>query len=195
MSLNAFNKLPKEKRNELILVVVITIAILAGLGFGLIGHQKTVLKGLEQQKKDQQSKLDHMQSMIKLAPQTQTELVAKAGLLDAQEATMASGDLFSWFIGVLRPFKQNYRVDIPQIGTPEKADMNLLPKFPYQQATLSLAGTARFHELGRFLADLENQFPHARLLNLDVEPSSSTTEKDLLSFRVDLVMLVKPGSS
>ena len=136
-----------------------------------------------------------MTDMIKLAPRTQTELNANVKVLAEQEATMASGDPLSWFIGFLRPFKQNYRVDIPQIGTPVKSDVTLLPKFPYQQATLSLAGTARFHELGRFLADLENQFPHARLLNLDVEASTSPGDKDQLSFRVDLVMLVKPDAT
>ena len=38
-------------------------------------------------------------------------------------------------------------------------DVNLLPNFPYKQATLTVAGTAHFHDLGRFLADFENQIP------------------------------------
>ena len=50
MSLNAFKKLPKEKRNELILVVVITIGVLAALGFGLIRPQYGVLADLAKKK-------------------------------------------------------------------------------------------------------------------------------------------------
>lgn len=194
-SLTAFKKLPKEKRNELIMVILVTIGVLTALGFGLIRSQFRLLDDLAKKKADSRQKLDDMAQKIALLPRAEVEYAANAKLLAAQEDTMASGDLFSWFIGTLRPFKQSYRVDIPQIGTPIQASMSLLPGFPYQQATLSLAGTARFYELGRFLADLENQFPQARLLNLDVEPSSSASDKNLLSFRVDLVMLVKPNAT
>jgi hypothetical protein len=73
----------------------------------------------------------------------------------------------------------------------------LLPNFPYKQITLTVAGTAHFHDLGRFLADLENQFPHVRLLNLglDANAPSATVEPETLSFKIDIVTLAKVNPS
>ena len=75
--------------------------------------------------------------------------------------------------------------------------MNLLPNFPYKQATLSLVGTAHFHDFGRFLADLENQFPHIRVVNLSLELNQSPAAEDqeTVSFKLDIVTLVKTNPS
>ena len=64
---------------------------------------------------------------------------------------------------------------------------------------VAMLGTAYFHDLGRFITDIENQFPLIRVQNLDVEPAqvlpgaAETTEKEKLSFRLELVALVKPA--
>jgi hypothetical protein len=195
MKLFGLNKLSREKRNQLLVVVVLTIVVLAGLGFGLVKYQYGVLAELAQKKIEANQKLEQMRNIVKHAPEAATELEATSKVLAAQEANMASRDAYLWFITTLRKFKQAYHVEIPQVGQPVQADMNLLAKFPYKQVTLSLAGTARFHELGRFVADLENQFPHMRILNLDLEPSSAGSERETLGFRMDIVMLVNPNPS
>ena len=101
-------------------------------------------------------------------------------------------------INSLRQFKAPYKVEIPQfsqLGPP--VDVNLLPNFPYKQATLTVAGTAHFHDLGHFLADFENQFPHVRLVNLslDANAASPAVEPETLSFKMDIVTLVKLNPS
>jgi hypothetical protein len=57
-------------------------------------------------------------------------------------------------------------------------------------------GTAHYHELGRFISDFENEFPHVRLLNLGIElvPTSSG-ERELLTFKMEIVTLVKSNPS
>ena len=44
---------------------------------------------------------------------------------------------------------------------------------------------------------LENQFPHARILNLDLDlnTGASTGEREKLSFKMEIVTLVKPNPS
>ena len=86
-------------------------------------------------------------------------------------------------------------MDIPQVSQPTRGDVTLLPKFPYQQATFNVAGTARFYELGRFLADLENKFPHLRVINLDVGPASGSSDRETLAFRMDVAVLLRPDAS
>jgi hypothetical protein len=192
------SKLPQEKRNKLILVVLATLITVAGLYFGLIQHQRENLARLTRQKDAATKKLTVVRDAIHRADQIKAELDEARVALAAAETDIASGDLYAWVMNWMRQFKASYKVEIPQysqLGLP--ADVTLLPNFPYKQTTLSVAGTAHFHDLGRFLADLENQFPHVRLMNLslDVNSSTLTAEPEILSFRMDIVTLAKPNAS
>ena len=76
-------------------------------------------------------------------------------------------------------------------------DVNLLPDFPYKQATFTVAGTARFHDFGRFLADFENEFPHVRVVNLSLDANTPAGGEDAetLNFKMEIVTLIKPTQS
>lgn len=193
-----FKKLPKEKRNHLVLVALAALTAVAGLYVCLIQHQNDNLAQLCRKKENAAKKLKLMQETVKRADQIKADLeVARTALTEA-ERDVASGDLYAWVINWLRVFKASYKVEIPQISQlSAPADVNLLPKFPYKQTTLTVVGTAHFHDLGLFLADLENQFPHVRLLNLSIDSNltSATAAPETLSFKVDIVTLAKTNPS
>jgi len=47
--------------------------------------------------------------------------------------------------------------------------------------------------LGKFIADFENKFPHCRLVNLAADATGvGASGGEKLTFRVDIVALVKP---
>src|SRR5258705_354208 len=71
---NSMNKLPKEKRNQLILVVLIIGAAIAGLWYGLINFQQQYLQDLAKRKNAAQDKLKKVELAIKNADQTEAEL-------------------------------------------------------------------------------------------------------------------------
>ena len=192
------SRLPKEKRNQLILVVLLTVFIAAGLGFGLIKYQHQNLARLAAQEQRAQIELEQVQNAVKHADQIAARLADSKKTLASEEADIASGDLYSWIIATLRPFKAAHKVEVPQIGLfGPVSDVNLLPAFPYKQAMLTVAGTAHFHDLGKFIADLENQFPHFRVLNLslDLNVGPASEDRETLSFKMDLVTLVKSNPS
>lgn len=193
-----FRKLPRDKRQKLIAVVVATLVALGGLYFGLIKYQKQNLVHLAQKKVAVQARHRQVLDAIKRAQQIEADLAtAKKALADA-EADIASGDLYSWVINTLRDFKAKHKVNVPQFNPiGPTTEVNLMPNFPYKQATLSVAGTAHFHDFGRFLADLENQFPHIRVLNLSVELNQSPVaeEQETVSFKLEIVTLVKTNPS
>jgi hypothetical protein len=191
-------KLPKEKRNHLILVLLATLIAVAGLYFGLIRRQNENLAGLAQKKADAARKLKTVLGAIHQSDRIKSELEDAKGLLATSEGDVASGDLYAWVINSLRQFKAPYKVDMPQFSQlGPVSDVSLLPNFPYKQATLTVAGTAHFHDLGRFIADFENQFPHVRLLNLslDANAPSQNVEPETLSFKMDIITLVKANPS
>jgi len=191
-------KLPIEKRNKLILVAVATLLAVAGLYFLLIKHQNENLVRLANRKVEVQASQRRVLETIRRADAIEADLASAQKALAEAEADIASGDLYSWVINTFRQFKAAYKVNIPQFSPlGAVTEVNLLPIVPYKQASLSLVGTAHFHDFGRFLAELENQFPHIRVVNLslDLNPSPAPENQETVSFKLDLITLVKTNPS
>jgi hypothetical protein len=189
-------RLSKEKRTQLIIVVIITLAVLGLIGFGLIQTQYDSLTNIAKTKKVAESKLQGIRHTITNADEIASELSETSYTLTHTEEDMASGDLYSWTYDTIRRFKQQYKVEIPEVGHPSIGEMDLLPSFPYKQIRFAINGTAYYHDLGKFIADFENNFPHARVVHLVIEPvpgADSSNEK--LSFRMEIIALVKLNPS
>lgn len=192
-----YRKLSKEKRSHLVLVIIVTLAVLAGIGFGLIRYQYTGLASLDTKQAEMVKKLAQMNDAIKGKDRLKEAMEQSARDLAGKEVGMARGDLFAWFNDVVRKYKLGYKVEIPQISpNSPPAACNLIPQFPYRQSGVTIAGTGHYHDIGKFISDFENDYPYIRILNVNLELNSSpgTGEREKLSFRLDLVALEKPKS-
>jgi hypothetical protein len=187
----------KEKRNQLLLVTIITVAVLVLIGFTLIHPQLQTLSKIHANVRDAQTKLQQINDTIKHTDTTETELSAVTNALSHEEEDMASGDIYSWTYDTIRRFKVPYQVDIPEIGQPDMGDVDLLPNFPYKQVKFTVNGTTYYHDFGKFIAAFENTFPHIRIVNLTMDPVPAGPEgnSEKLSFRMDIVALIKSNSS
>lgn len=183
--------LPREKRNPFIVVVVIAATLLALICFGLIGSQKATLISVANSRSVASQKLQLIENTIKNTDATQKDLNDATYALNRAEEDMASGDYYSWTVDTMSLFKRQYKVEIPEIGHPAVGDVDLLPAFPYKQIRFTINGRAYYHDLGKFVADFENTFPHARVVNLVID--SAVGEGEKLSFRMDIIVLVKPS--
>ena len=189
-------RLSKEKRTQLILVALVVVGLLVGLGFGLIQSQYTRLTNLAERKNAATQKLAQMQDAVKNSKRLEADLVDSKKRLLELESDAASGDLYSWMINTIRKFKTTHKVEIPQFGQLGSVnDVSLLPDFPYKQVSLTVAGSAHFHDFGRFLADFENQFPHIRVLNLTLDVDSAPQDQEMLAFKMEIITLVKTTQS
>ena len=177
-------------------MVVLITAVLIGVVYSmLISPQKIENRKLISQTEDRKSDLAKYRKIINEAQTTSNQLVSISRQLDSAEHDIATGDVYAWTYDVLRHFKTNYHLDIPTIGQPAVSDVDLIPKFPYKQVRISLAGTGYYHDLGKFVADFENNFPHMRLVNLSIQSAGDpNSASEALSFRMDMVALVKPNS-
>jgi len=190
--------LSKEKRNQLVLVIMGTAGVIAGLWLGLISAQQDSLRALAENKATAQNKLQQIKQTIEMAEAIDCQLDQAGKRLAKIEATMASGDLYSWAINTIRQFKLTYKVEIPQFSQIDgPKEVNMLPGFPYRQVNMTISGTALFYDFGKFVADFENQFPYLRVLNLTLEPASASvaSERERLSFKMEVAALVKPTTS
>ena len=189
-------QLPKEKRNELILTALVTVGVLVGLGFGLIRWQYETLTQIGRKTEDAGHRLEKMKRMIASSGEIEADLAEASKALSGIEEGMAS-DSYSWVYETVRRFQVGYKVDLPQFSTAEEGEVTLLPKFPYRQVTISVGGTGYYHDIGKFVADFENQFPYIRLVNLNLDPAStlSNEEREKLEFKFQIVTLLRPKSS
>jgi hypothetical protein len=191
-------RLSKEKQQQLVLVFLLTLAAIVGLYFSLINIQQEKLAGMPRRIEKAKRYLEKMRHSIQSAKQIQADLESASAKLAEVEAGMATGDLNAWLYSTIRTFKQNYKVDIPQFSSKEVGEVTLLPNFPYKQVKIGIGGSAQFYELGRFLRDFENTFPCMRVQNLAISQegghSAAPADREKLSFRLEIVGLVKPGS-
>jgi hypothetical protein len=185
--------LPKEKRNPFILVVVITVAVLAVICFGLLHSQSSALTRSVETRKAAITELQNIEKTIKNADMTTADLASATAALSRAEEDMASGDHYSWAYNTLRAFKQPYKIELPEIGHPDEGDVDLIPLFPYKQMRFVVSGTGYYHDIGKFVADFENTFPHIRVTNLSIDQAGSEGEK--LSFKMEITVLIKPNVS
>jgi len=189
--------MPKEKRNQLILAGLI-FAVVAGAWYMVIYKSQTESLDTSRSMRDTATKkLQEAKLAIKTADEVEAQLCDVKKRLEKVEEGMATGDLYSWVINTIRQFKLGYKVEIPQFSQIDgPRDTTVLANFPYKQATLTIGGSAHFHDLGKFIADFENQFPYMRLVNLTLEPASGlgAADKERLSFRMEVTALVKPAS-
>lgn len=187
-------KLSKEKRNQFILVLFCTMAVLVLMWLYLVRPGYAALSQTAAAQSKASNKLADTQNTIKHADAAAAELTEETQALSNAETDMASGDLYSWTYNTLRLFKAPYQVDIPDIGHPDVGTMDLLPTFPFKQVRFTVTGAAYYHDLGRFIADFENKFPHMRVVNLQMQPADASGANEKLSFKMDIIALVKSSS-
>ncbi|MEI8288094.1 MAG: hypothetical protein WCH99_01365 [Verrucomicrobiota bacterium] len=188
-------RLPPAKRNMLIVVAIATLAVIGLIYIFLILPQNEKNIKLAAETKSAKAKWEQCKTVIKKANDTAKQLEEISADLARTENDIASGDVYSWTYDILRRFKADYRVEIPSIGQPLPGEVDLLPGIPYKQVKITLNGSGYFHDIGKFLANFENTFPHMRIVNLQIDPNpgSSGAASEKLTFHTEVVVLVKPN--
>jgi Tfp pilus assembly protein PilO len=185
-------RLPPNKRNQLIGVLIAAAVLICVVYFMLISPMKAKIDDTIADTNKETRKLEQYKAAINQMAETVTNLAVAQDKLNIAEADMASGDPYAWTYDTMRKFKADYhRVEITTIGQPAQSDCDLIGGFPYKQIRFSINGAAFYHDMGRFISDFENKFPHCRVANLIADPNGNG---ERLSFRMDVVALVKSNN-
>ena len=183
-------KLPPNKRNQLVGVLIATAALIAIVYFMLISPMKAKIDDTIANINKETTKLEQYKLAIKQADETAQALTAAQDKLNLAEADVATGDPYAWTYDTMRKFKADYRrVEIATIGQPNQSDCDLIAGFPYKQIRFSISGAGFYHDMGKFISDFENKFPHCRVEDLNADPNGNG---ERLTFRMNIVALVKP---
>ncbi|HXF11307.1 MAG TPA: type II secretion system protein GspM [Desulfuromonadaceae bacterium] len=186
------NKLSKEKRDQILMIVLGTATVLALIWFFLISPQRAASQAILKTMGAKQHQLQEMEDTIKKADAAASTLGGIAASLNDAESDMVSTDPNVWIYDLIRHFKEHYKVDISVGGQTSTGDSNLIPNFPYRELRVTVNGTAFYHDLGEFISSFENTYPHIRVTGLSLEPTGGDTEK--LNFHMDIIALIKPNA-
>jgi hypothetical protein len=193
--------LPKDKRDKIIAIAIGTVLAVGAICYLLIGTQRGVLKKRASQITAAQKEVDFAQRLVSQSEKIELEMESAEKRLEQIEGNMVSGDMYSWIIKTMNRFLVSHRVDIPTFTAPGLGGVGTFPEaqFPYKAATFAISGTAHFHEFGRFVAEFENQFPCARVQNLQLEPLGTLAAKadsaEKTTFKLEIVALIKPATT
>jgi Tfp pilus assembly protein PilO len=191
------NKLSKDKRNQLILIALGTVGVIAALYFLVISGQQAEIARINSSIEATAKDIDKMQQVRKSADKIEAQLTECQARLSSIESTMPSGDWYLWVNSTLRKFNDaRYQVDIPVVGAPMASGVDLIPNFPYNQLSVKLNGSAYYDDFGKFASDFENHFPCMRIENLTLDPGNGVTpeEREKLNFHMEISSLTKPNA-
>jgi Tfp pilus assembly protein PilO len=191
------SKSPKEKRERLILAVMMSLAGIAGIWFGLLEPQQASLRNKAKLLQETQAKLTAVQRELRLTETFKKHLETARQQIESMEAKMPTGDVYRWAIRSITSLQTN-NVEIANLEPPRIGESSILPKVPYKTALLSVNGTAYYHDFGKFLANLENSYPHMRVQRLELEPTqfgeATTAGQEQLNFKLEILALVKASA-
>ena len=187
----------KSKRQQLISLVLGSAFVLAILWFGLIRSLQDSLRETDGLIADAKAEVKKARRLAGLADSFKSDLANANERLQDLEVRMAAGDVYRWALRMFQNFAAVDKVEIVSLDPPREQTWGILPNVPYRAANYSMSGTAYYHDFGKFLADLENSFPHLRLLRMELEPShfggAGSEEAEKLVFKMELMILINPA--
>ncbi len=189
-----------EKKQRLIAVGMGTAIALAAVYFLMISPAQDALKKLGGQIAEAEKKYADADRLVKRTQAVSEEYDRLNEHLNGIETSMVSGDLVQWIRSMELKFRTQapYKVEIPNLPFRGQGEMTMIPEFSYKAAAYGFSGTAYYHDLGKYLADWENQFPYMRVLSLDLVPedavggTTGSDEREKLSFNFEVSALVRP---
>jgi Tfp pilus assembly protein PilO len=203
------NKLSKDKRDKLILTILLVVGILGALYTYVLAVQKERLGAIQQQIETVRDKVTKADKLIKNEALVARNLAESQRALERRIDDMAPQvQTHYWLLILLDGFRKQEKLGtdfISEISPPEIIEVGLLPKFPFKAASFAVRVNGRFHDIGRFIADLENSFPYFRVQNVRMNPqlqptgnsqnSPDASGEGKLLVELRLVSLLKPGST
>jgi Tfp pilus assembly protein PilO len=184
------NKLSKTQRDQLIGIVLGTLALMAALWYFGVTAKQGQLAATRRKSAEMRQKLHDAEALMRREEEINGTLHSRSELLARREAGLAPDrDAYAWLINTVNAFIQSRKgVNIDTYSQPEVSDVGMIPKFPYRWATFHLKGTGYYHDFGRFFADFENAFPYFRIQGLNISANSGPgMEAEKLSVTFDLV--------
>jgi hypothetical protein len=191
-------KLTKPQKDQLIGIAVGTVVLVGALYYLGVTDRQDALSNTEKNTAKMMDTLKMAEGKIRQGEEIAEKLATRTQLLDKRESTLVPDrDSYAWILSTLNDFiRPRKGVNVISVNPPEVGESGILAGFPYKWATFHLVFSGYYHDMGVFIADLENNFPYFRVQNLAVSANTTVgTEAEKLTVSFDLVAPVKPSET
>jgi hypothetical protein len=201
-----------KDKQRLVILVMVTVAVLGLFYQFVIKTEQRLIAECQSSITNHLHQADLTREWTKNWEKHAQELAASSNLLHRLEASMPNGDIYRW---TLRNFLRREamgvevvsvdpprpadalipataRIQVPSLGEDELMKTVEIP-LPYQTVVFNVSGKATFHNFGRYLAAIENEYLHMRLQRLELDPAApdalESPDANRLVFQLDLLTL------
>jgi hypothetical protein len=198
-------KLSKDKRDRIILTIMLTLGVSWGLWQFVVTSRSARLKAQREEYVNQEAQLVQARDWIERAQAVEKEKVEAVAALNQVEAGLARrDDPYAWSYLLLDKIREKHPAlrNLDVAGKPAVGPVRLLPGFPYDATTFTVVGRGYYHDFGRFLADFENEYPYYRVENMELTARSTAADSEatldgpeMLGFKFDIVALLQPPAN
>ncbi len=165
-----FSKLPKDKLQKVVLICVLTlIAVVGAVQFYLLKNWTA----LNETKADIAKIEDQIRQADRKARSAAQDVAHRAEMkafVQAQWATMITGDPFAWVVREISLFAEQYPVHVGELHPGSKAESDGKSKSLIYMTRIEFSGT--YDQIGVFVRDLENRFPTSEIQSLSLSGSA-----------------------
>jgi Tfp pilus assembly protein PilO len=189
--------LSKEKTQQIILVILVTLIALSSVWFFLIDRELRQLRITKKSIEKAEREVADAERKSKMAASILNDLTEAQAKLSAIESEMASGDYFMWSYKLMESSMTANNLKIIDSERPKEDEVGLFVQFPYKAISFAVRANGYFHDFGTFLRDFENRYPFMRCRNLSLISDSipTATDRERLTIRFEVVALIKPNNS
>ena len=168
------NKISKDKRDKVVLSCLLFVGLAGLLYTFVLGWQKDQLAALHKQIITARDKLSKAEGLVRRGPMIEVSLKENQKLLETRQETMTpQGQYYYWFLKLMDQFREQEKLNpvfIIDITQPEFIEAGIFPSFPFKAASFGMRLNGQFHDVGRFIADLENTYPYFRVQSVKMLP-------------------------
>lgn len=187
--------LSKQKQTALLKLGGVTALVLIALWYFLVHSTQMRVSQNDAALNSLTQKIATKKLIIQKDDQVKTQMAENARRLREIEDQMVTGDVYLWIEKTLRDFEIRDQIEFTKYDPPQTVDSELPQKLPYKTVSFSVSGSAAYHDLGTFLANFENSYPHIRIRRLEMEPAAiGPSKNEKLTFLIEMQVLVKPGN-
>ena len=187
--------LSPQKQTQLVGIAAGILIFVAGYWYAFIQPQGKLIEDQEKKVAEVRSKIETAKRNSQMLHRFEDEYNRSKAALRAIEILMPSGDVYRWMVQAFESMQKTNWVMILNIDPPKLGEVEIPPVIPYSTALFNVTGVGYFHDIGLFLANMENSMPFVRLQSLELKRASLAdtggVDREQLSFSMELLSLIK----
>lgn len=163
----------QDRRNRLLLVVLMTLLGVVVVYYGVISPLGYQLRQEATRLEDEQRKLAGLQQQLVHMERFMEEAAKQKELLRDWKGRVPTGTVVRWFLDSVLQLAKGDGIISPDIKTPSILSVGDKGDLGYSRVSIGVVGIGEYVQVGRFVADFENEFPFSEVQTLKLEVGSS----------------------